>query len=77
MARDIRRFMQSCSDCVISKNPWHLSSRKLLPLPVPNRAWSQLGVDFITELPASGGNSQVLCSISGYDFNGVGQIDPT
>ncbi len=60
MDRDVRRFVQGCSDCAISKNPRHLPSGKLLPLPVPTRPWSHLGVDFITDLPPSNGNTCFL-----------------
>ncbi len=63
MARDVRRFVQGCSDCAISKSPPHLPSGKLLPLPVPSRPWSHLGVDFITDLPVSGGNTCILVVI--------------
>ncbi len=63
MARDVRRFVQGCPDCAISKSPRHLPSGKLLPLPVPNRPWSHLGVDFITDLPPSGGNACILVII--------------
>ncbi len=63
MARDVRRFVQGCSNCAISKSPRHLLSGKLLPLPVPNRPWSHLGVDFITDLPASDGNTCILVVI--------------
>ncbi len=38
----------------------HLPSGKLLPLPVPTRPWSHLGVDFITDLPPSNGNTCIL-----------------
>ncbi len=60
MARDVRRFIQGCSDCAISKSPCHLPSGKLLPLPVPTRPWSHLGVDFITDLPPSNSNTCIL-----------------
>ncbi len=60
MARDVRRFVQGCPDCAISKSPRHLPSGKLLPLPVPTRPWSHLGVDFITDLPPSDGNTCIL-----------------
>ncbi|KAK3512423.1 hypothetical protein QTP70_009845 [Hemibagrus guttatus] len=53
MAADVRRYVQGCRDCAISKSPRHRPSGKLLPLPIPNRPWSHLGVDFITNLPAS------------------------
>ncbi len=60
MAQDMKRFIQGCSDCVVSKSPRHLPSGKLLPLPVPTRPWSHLGVDFITDLPPSNGNTCIL-----------------
>ncbi|KAK3548515.1 hypothetical protein QTP70_013359 [Hemibagrus guttatus] len=53
MAADVRRYVQECKECAMSKNPRHLPSGKLLPLPVPSRPWSHLGVDFITDLPVS------------------------
>ncbi len=42
MARDVRRFVQGCTDCAIFKSPHHLPTGKLLPLPIPNRPWSHL-----------------------------------
>ncbi len=60
MAREVRRFVQGCEECAISKSPHHLPAGKLLPLPVPNRPWSHLGVDFITDLPTSEGNTCIL-----------------
>ncbi|KAK3523122.1 hypothetical protein QTP86_017285 [Hemibagrus guttatus] len=53
MAADVRRYMQGCEECAMAKTPRQLPSGKLLPLPVPNRPWSHLGVDFITDLPNS------------------------
>ncbi len=60
MAREVRRFVQGCEECAISKSPRHLPAGKLLPLPVPNRPWSHLSVDFVTDLPASEGNTCIL-----------------
>ncbi|KAK3539560.1 hypothetical protein QTP70_010231, partial [Hemibagrus guttatus] len=60
MASDVRRYVQGCWECAISKSPRHLPSGKLQPLPVPNRPWSHLGVDFITDLPVSNGCTCVL-----------------
>ncbi|KAK3538680.1 hypothetical protein QTP86_012566 [Hemibagrus guttatus] len=53
MAVDVRRYVQGCEECTMSKDPRHLPSGKLLPLPVPSRPSSHLGVDFITDLPTS------------------------
>ncbi len=63
MARDVRRFVQGCPDCAISKSSRHLPAGKILPLPIPNRPWSHLGVDFITDLPVSDGNTCILVII--------------
>ncbi|ROL42288.1 Transposon Tf2-6 polyprotein [Anabarilius grahami] len=57
MANDVRRYVQGCRECAISKSPRHLPAGKLNPLPVPERPWSHLGVDFITDLPASDGHT--------------------
>ncbi len=63
MARDVRRFVQGCPDCAISKSSRHLPAGKILPLPIPNRRWSYLGVDFITDLPVSDGNTCIFVII--------------
>ncbi len=44
----------------MSKTPCHLPVGKLVPLPVPRRPWSHIGVDFVTDLPASEGNTCIL-----------------
>ncbi|KAL0163553.1 hypothetical protein M9458_039306, partial [Cirrhinus mrigala] len=63
MARDVRRYVQGCKECAISKSPRHLPAGKLYPLPIPNRPWSHLGVDFMTDLPSSDGNTCILVII--------------
>ncbi|KAL0165965.1 hypothetical protein M9458_037809, partial [Cirrhinus mrigala] len=60
MARDVRRYVRGCKECAMSKSPRHLPAAKLHPLPIPNRPWSHLGVDFITDLPSSDGNTCIL-----------------
>ncbi|KAL0165649.1 hypothetical protein M9458_037493 [Cirrhinus mrigala] len=60
MALDVRRFVRGCADCAMAKTPRHLPTGKLLPLPVPRRPWSHLGVDFATGLPNSGGDTCIL-----------------
>ncbi len=60
MAEDVIRYVRSCSVCAMSKTPRHLPAGKLVPLPVPQRPWSHIGVDFITDLPNSEGHTCVL-----------------
>ncbi|KAL0190891.1 hypothetical protein M9458_013589, partial [Cirrhinus mrigala] len=47
MRRDTIRYVQSCSVCAMSTSPRQLPSGKLVPLPIPQRPWSHLGVDFV------------------------------
>ncbi|KAK3545820.1 hypothetical protein QTP70_015261, partial [Hemibagrus guttatus] len=60
MTVDVRRYVQGCEGCAMSKDPRHLPAGKLLPLPVPSRPWSHLGVDFVTDLPTSREHTCIL-----------------
>lgn len=53
LSQDIRQFVPNCDICG-SKAAWREKRRGLLkPLPVPERQWSEISIDFITELPTS------------------------
>uniref|UniRef100_A0A674DEN5 Gypsy retrotransposon integrase-like protein 1 n=1 Tax=Salmo trutta TaxID=8032 RepID=A0A674DEN5_SALTR len=60
LAKDVRFYVSSCSVCAQSKAPRHLPKGKLQPLPVPQRPWSHLSVDFLTDLPPSQGSTTIL-----------------
>ncbi|KAL0161859.1 hypothetical protein M9458_041255, partial [Cirrhinus mrigala] len=60
MRRDTIRYVQSCSVCARSNSPRMSPAGLLVPLPIPERPWSHLGVDFVTDLPRSEGNTCVL-----------------
>uniref|UniRef100_A0A673KKY3 Chromo domain-containing protein n=1 Tax=Sinocyclocheilus rhinocerous TaxID=307959 RepID=A0A673KKY3_9TELE len=45
--------------CHVS-NSLSSSRRQAVPLPIPRRPWSHIGVDFVTDLPISDGNSCIL-----------------
>ncbi len=60
MARDVARYVKGCSICAISSTPRRLPEGKLVPLPIPHRPWSHLGVDFATDLPPSNGFTTIL-----------------
>ncbi|KAI2655851.1 Transposon Tf2-8 polyprotein [Labeo rohita] len=57
MRRDTIRYVQSCSVCAMSNSPRMLPTGKLVPLPILERPWSHLGVDFVTDLPSSEDNT--------------------
>ncbi|KAG1929978.1 retrotransposable element [Pimephales promelas] len=60
MAQDVSRFVKGCSVCAMAKVPRHLPEGKLVPLPIPTRPWSHLGVDFVTDLPVSNNHTCIL-----------------
>ena len=54
LAQDVRQFVRNCNTCGKAK-VWREQRQTLLkPLPVPERCWQELSVDFIEKLPASG-----------------------
>ncbi|KAG1956957.1 retrotransposable element [Pimephales promelas] len=60
MAQDVSRYVRGCSVCAMAKVPRHLPEGKLIPLPIPTRPWSHLGVDFVTDLPRSNNHTCIL-----------------
>ncbi len=63
IARNVIRYVHSCSVCAMSKTPHHIPTGKLVPLPIPRRPWSHIGVDFVTNLPNSDGHTGVLVAV--------------
>ncbi|KAL0148462.1 hypothetical protein M9458_056272, partial [Cirrhinus mrigala] len=63
MRRDTIRYVQSCSFCAMSTSSRQLPTGKLVPLPTPQRPWSHIGVDFVTDLLSSEGNTCVLVMV--------------
>jgi hypothetical protein len=60
MSRDIRRFVQNCDVCGRTKS-WRDQRKGLLkPLPVPDRPWQEVSMDFITDLPESKGCTNIM-----------------
>ncbi|KAL5597079.1 uncharacterized protein BROUX77_007027 [Berkeleyomyces rouxiae] len=52
ISRDVRQFCANCNVCGRSKVWRERKKGLLLPLPIPERPHSELGIDFMTELPA-------------------------
>ncbi len=57
---DTITFIQNCTVCNTSKSPHQLPAGLLQPLPIPQRPWSHLAIDFVTDLPASQGHNTIL-----------------
>ncbi|CAM8951058.1 unnamed protein product [Rhodiola kirilowii] len=60
MRDDVKSYVQACSVCqqvkVLNNRPQGL----LQPLPLPSGIWTDISMDFITHLPASGGQTVIL-----------------
>jgi hypothetical protein len=72
MSNQIRQFCQNCARCGRA-GIWRGSRQGLLkPLPVPDRFWSDISIDFITDLPANEkGDDRYLMVIADRLLKGV------
>lgn len=57
---DTRKFIASCLDCQHTKYETQKPVGLLCPLPVPNRPWENLSMDFIVGLPVYRGHISLL-----------------
>ncbi|KAL0181854.1 hypothetical protein M9458_021229, partial [Cirrhinus mrigala] len=57
---DTVKFVKQCTVCNQTKVPHRLPAGLLQPLPIPQRPWSHIAVDFITDLPPSSGYTTIL-----------------
>ncbi|KAK9233674.1 hypothetical protein V1525DRAFT_330893, partial [Lipomyces kononenkoae] len=53
MRTDINDYCLGCQQCRKNKPDTHATSGTLRPLPIPDRVWSRVGIDLITDLPTS------------------------
>lgn len=56
----IRTYVNSCDICQRAKTSRHKPYGLLKPLPIPERPWSSISLDFITDLPVSNGYDCIL-----------------
>ena len=60
MNKDIKEYIKSCEICCRSKDSRHKPYGFLNPLEIPDRPWTSLSMDFITDLPTSNGYTCIL-----------------
>ncbi|KAK3544488.1 hypothetical protein QTP86_013138 [Hemibagrus guttatus] len=60
LASDVEGHVRACPTCAQARTSRQLPEGLLEPLPIPQRPWSHLSVDFLTDLPDSGGYTTVL-----------------
>jgi hypothetical protein len=56
---DLKRYLKNCLECARSKTQRHKKYGLLHPLPIPLQPWSEIAMDFITQLPLSDGMNQI------------------
>lgn len=63
ISQDVRRFARNCDTCGRIK-AWREKRRGLLkPLPIPERVWRDITMDFITDLPPSRRTKATSCMV--------------
>lgn len=60
MEDEIRKFCNEWDNCQRTKAPRHAKHGLLHPLELPSKPWTHISTDFITDLPKSGGKSNIL-----------------
>lgn len=57
---DVKRFARNCDKCG-ANNIWRSRRQGLLkPLPLPERKWREIAIDFVDKLPLSDGNRHMM-----------------
>ena len=60
MYRDVDRYLKNCHTCQRARTSRHAPYGILRPLPVPEKAWQDVSMDFVTGLPWSKGKNAIL-----------------
>jgi hypothetical protein len=63
MSRDIKKYVLTCDICQKAKPKTHGPIGLLQPIPIPERPFDVVTMDFITELPESEGYNAVLVMV--------------
>ena len=71
MRTDCKQFVSQCVLCARNKPSRHRPYGLLQPLPVPERPWHSISMDFIEQLPASNGYTAILVIIDRLSKEGI------
>jgi len=71
---DIKDYVRSCEICCRSKDTKHKPYGFLKPLEIPDRPWTCISMDFITDLPTSNGFTCILVIVD--RFTKMGHFIP-
>ena len=60
MTEAIRKYCRRCNTCQRNKADTRRVKGLYQPLPVPNRPWEDIHIDFVTELPDNDGHTTIM-----------------
>ena len=60
----VKSYIKSCTTCMCSKSQRHHPYGLLKQLPIPERPWNSISMDFIKKLPMSDGSDTILVIIN-------------
>ncbi len=66
---DVIVFINNCVTCNTSESSKQMPAGLLQLLPVPQRPWSHIAIDFITDLPNSKGSTTILMVIDRFSIS--------
>src|SRR5260370_15600136 len=56
----VKSYISLCTNCAHTKAPCHKLYGKLKQLPIPDKLWNSISMDFIEHLPSSNGFTAIL-----------------
>ena len=63
MLGDVRQYVENCPVCQMEKSDHTLAKGKLQFTQIPEKKWSEISIDFITDLPMSSGNKDTVLTV--------------
>jgi transposase InsO family protein len=60
MFKDVERYVQTCPDCQVNKQPTTKPAGVAHVLPIPERPWQSVAIDFIGPITASQGYTNIM-----------------
>ena len=67
----VKKYCKSCTTCMQAKPQWHKPYGLLKQLPIPERPWNSISMDFIETLPTSSGCNSILAIVDRLSKQGI------
>ena len=63
MTGTVREFVETCPVCQVEKSDHTLNRGKLQPTNIPERKWTEVSLDFVTDLPVTKGKKESILTV--------------